>query len=77
MLSQYVTEGVEELDQDKLSPLLILRYNAISDAILELGAPPEIRAAAANSIREVLAPLLQGNAVPLSAAIWIVTARVS
>jgi len=43
VLSQYVTEGVEELDQDKLSPLLILRYNAISDAILELGAPPEIR----------------------------------
>ena len=25
VLSQYVTEGVEELDQDKLSPLLILR----------------------------------------------------
>ena len=43
VLSQYVTEGVEELDQDKLSPLLILRYNAIPDAILELGAPPEIR----------------------------------
>ena len=43
VLSQYVTEGVEELDQDKLSPLLILRYNAISDAILELGAPPGIR----------------------------------
>ena len=43
VLSQYVTEGEEELDQDKLSPLLILRYNAISDAILELGAPPEIR----------------------------------
>jgi type I restriction enzyme R subunit len=43
VLSQYVTEGVEELDQDKLSPLLVLRYNAISDAILELGAPPEIR----------------------------------
>jgi type I restriction enzyme R subunit len=43
VLSQYVAEGVEELDQDKLSPLLILRYNAISDAILELGAPPEIR----------------------------------
>ena len=43
VLSQYVTEGVEELDQDKLSPLLILRYNAISDAILELGTPPEIR----------------------------------
>jgi type I restriction enzyme R subunit len=43
VLSHYVAEGVEELDQDKLSPLLILRYNAISDAVLDLGAPPEIR----------------------------------
>ena len=43
VLSQYVSEGVEELDSDKLSPLLNLRYNAISDAILALGSPPEIR----------------------------------
>ncbi len=44
VLSHYITEGVEELDQEKLSPLLTLRYNAISDAVLDLGAPPEIRA---------------------------------
>jgi type I restriction enzyme R subunit len=43
VLSQYVTEGIDELDQDKLSPLLMLRYHAISDAVLELGAPAEIR----------------------------------
>jgi len=43
VLSHYISQGVEELDQDKLSPLLILRYNALSDAILELGAAPEIR----------------------------------
>jgi type I restriction enzyme R subunit len=43
VLSQYVAEGIDELDQDKLSPLLILRYDAISDAVLELGAPVEIR----------------------------------
>jgi SAM-dependent methyltransferase len=39
--------------------------------------PPEIVDAAARSIREVLAPHLKGQTVPLDAAIWIVTARVS
>jgi type I restriction enzyme R subunit len=43
VLFHYIAEGVEELDQDKLSPLLILRYHAISDAVLDLGSPPEIR----------------------------------
>jgi ubiquinone/menaquinone biosynthesis C-methylase UbiE len=38
------------------------------------GQPPEMRAAAANSIREALAPFASGNAVPLAASIWIVTA---
>src|SRR4030081_804093 len=38
------------------------------------GPPPEVRAAAANSIREALAPFASGNAVPLAASIWIVTA---
>lgn len=38
------------------------------------GQPPEARAAAANSIREALAPFASGNAVPLAASIWIVTA---
>jgi ubiquinone/menaquinone biosynthesis C-methylase UbiE len=38
------------------------------------GQPPEVRAAAANSIREALAPFASGNAVPLAASIWIVTA---
>jgi len=40
VLAQYVTVGVEELDQEKLSPLLKLRYkNAIADAVLDLGRP--------------------------------------
>ena len=38
------------------------------------GQPPEVRAAAANSIREALAPFASGNAVPLAASIWTVTA---
>jgi type I restriction enzyme R subunit len=42
VLSQYVSEGFEELDKDKLAPLLTLRYGALSDAFLELGAPPDV-----------------------------------
>jgi len=41
------------------------------------GQPPDLRAAAAKSIREALAPFAKGQAVPLSASIWIVTARAS
>jgi hypothetical protein len=36
-----------------------------------------VRDAARNSIREVLAPFARGQAVPLPASIWIVTARAS
>jgi type I restriction enzyme R subunit len=43
VLSQYVNVGVEELAQDKLSPLLKLKYhNAIADAVADLGKPEEI-----------------------------------
>ncbi len=43
VLSQYVRVGVEELDQEKLSPLLKLKYNnAIADAVADLGRPEEI-----------------------------------
>lgn len=41
------------------------------------GAPAEVRAAATNSIREVLAPFVLGETVPLPGSIWIVTARAS
>jgi SAM-dependent methyltransferase len=37
--------------------------------------PPEVRAAATSSIREALAPFARGQAVPLDASIWIVTAN--
>ena len=44
VLSQYVKEGVQELDQEKLSPLLKLKYNnAISDALADLGDAAQIR----------------------------------
>ena len=43
VLSHYVNVGVEELDQDKLTPLLRLKYNnSISDAVADLGKPEEI-----------------------------------
>lgn len=43
VLAQYVRVGVEELAQDKLSPLLRLRYQgAIADAVADLGQPEEI-----------------------------------
>ena len=37
-------QGVDELDAEKLSPLLKLRYNnAIADAFAELGRPDQVR----------------------------------
>jgi type I restriction enzyme R subunit len=43
VLGHYVDEGVDELDLDKLPPLLRLKYNAIADAATELGPPDRIR----------------------------------
>ena len=43
VLSQYVKQGVEELDDSKIGDLLILKYNAIADAKKELGDIPSIR----------------------------------
>lgn len=44
VLAQYVQVGVDELDQDKLAPLLRLKYNnALADAIADLGPADEIR----------------------------------
>jgi type I restriction enzyme R subunit len=43
VLAHYVSEGVRELDQDKLTPLLRLKYNnSIADALADLGRPEEI-----------------------------------
>lgn len=43
VLSHYVSVGVEELDQEKLTPLLKLKYhNSIADAVADLGRPDEI-----------------------------------
>ena len=43
VLSHYVSVGVEELDQEKLTPLLRLKYhNSVADAVADLGQPEEI-----------------------------------
>ena len=43
VLSHYVNVGVDELDQEKLTPLLRLKYhNSIADAVADLGQPEDI-----------------------------------
>ncbi len=43
VLSHYVSVGVEELDREKLTPLLRLKYHdSIADAVADLGKPEDI-----------------------------------
>jgi type I restriction enzyme R subunit len=43
VLAHYVKEGVQELDREKLTPLLRLKYNdSLADAVADLGLPEEI-----------------------------------
>jgi len=43
VLAHYVSVGVEELDQEKLTPLLRLKYHdSIADAVADLGKPQDI-----------------------------------
>ena len=43
VLNQYVSQGVDELSQEKLKGLLELKYQSIADATLLLGNPQAIR----------------------------------
>ena len=44
VLAHYVSEGVEELDQEKLTPLLRLKYHdSIDDALKDLGKPEDVK----------------------------------
>ena len=43
VLAQYVKEGVGELAPTKLPHLIELKYDAVSDAVAELGSPAQIR----------------------------------
>ena len=43
VLSHYISVGVEELDSEKLTPLLRLKYHdSLADAVADLGQPEEI-----------------------------------
>jgi len=43
VLSNYVTVGVEELDREKLDPLLGIKYHgSMADAVADLGPAQEI-----------------------------------
>ena len=42
VLSHYVSEGVQELDQEKLAPLLLLKYHTYNEAKANLGEAREI-----------------------------------
>lgn len=43
VLSKYIETGVEELDQEKLPALLVLKYHTISEAAALLGGIDNIR----------------------------------
>ena len=43
VLTQYVQQGVNELDQEKLGSLLVLKYHTIDDATSALGSAGIIR----------------------------------
>jgi type I restriction enzyme, R subunit len=64
VLAQYVSQGVDELAPEKLTPLLRLRYhNALADAAIDLGPPDQIRSTFLGFQR-----LLYARAAPLSPA---------
>ena len=43
VLTQYIKQGVDELNQEKLKGLLELKYQSVTDATLVLGNPQAIR----------------------------------
>ena len=61
VLAQYVKQGVDELDPEKLSPLLQLKYRALNDAFAELGRPDQVRAVFVGFQRHLYAGGLGGG----------------
>jgi type I restriction enzyme R subunit len=53
-----VSVGVEELDADKLSPLLQLKYGSLPDAVDDLGQTGEIRQVFSNFQKYLYLPLM-------------------
>ena len=64
VLAQYVKQGVGELDAEKLSPLLRLRYQALSDAFADLGQPEQVRQVFVGFQRHLYGAGIQGSPGP-------------
>ena len=43
VLGHYIEEGLGERDEEKLGPLLVLKYGAVNQAVIELGVAEEVR----------------------------------
>ena len=56
VLAQYVSQGVSELDQEKLGSLLELKYHTVNDAAETLGGIPAIRDAFVGFQRHLYEP---------------------
>ncbi|MBW8849785.1 MAG: DEAD/DEAH box helicase family protein [Xanthomonadales bacterium] len=63
VLSQYVAQGVDELEQEKLSPLLKLRYRDLNDAFDALGDPDRVRALFVGFQKHLYAKSIRGDKV--------------
>lgn len=61
VLRQYVDQGVDELDQDKLPHLLELKYRGIGDATAQLGGVVRIRDAFIGFQKYLYSPVLNVN----------------
>lgn len=56
VLGQYVAQGVDELDQEKLPRLLELRFASVSEGALNLGGVPVVRSAFIDCQRGLFTP---------------------
>lgn len=58
VLGQYILRGVDELEGEKIVPLLKLKYGlALSDAFAELGAPDKVREVFVGFQRHLYGPI--------------------
>jgi type I restriction enzyme R subunit len=70
VLSHYVRVGVQELDQEKLTPLLKLKYhNSIADAKADLGRPKDIGRIFAGFQKYLYQPQVTGSAAAASTSV--------
>ena len=59
VLDHYISQGVDELDQEKLPGLLALKYHSVGDAVAELGSVAEIRDVFIGFQEHLYAPVLR------------------